>query len=180
MAVDYGTGYIDMNLADPNLQAWDGVPSRLDQGDYQFEVVEATKGQTQAGNPALKATFKVVSEGDNLGRTMKQTYTLIDEGDAASASRGRLKQLVQAAGIPLDERGGFSVEALIGCQVIGTVIHEEVAGRRLPNGQESEPKIFAKITQERPVPQARPQAAPPRTAKAPAAGKPVNGPATRT
>lgn len=143
--------YIDLNLNDPGLNAWDGSQTAyepLDPGEYTLEIIEANVQMSKKGNPTLVLQYKVVSEGPMKDRETRQWLGLANN----PGSRGRLKSVTDAAGVPRDDRGGFSAQALVGARIVATVAHEEnedtnAAGEKVM-------KTFVRVMQERPAVQA--------------------------
>lgn len=140
--------YIDLNLNDPALTAWDGASSGyepIDPGEYMLEIIDASVQQSKKGNPTLVVQYKVISEGPMKDRETRQWLGLQN----TAAGRGRLKSLTDAAAVPRDDRGGFSAQALVGARIIATVAHEE--GEQVDQDGNKVMKTYVRIMQERPV-----------------------------
>jgi len=175
MAIDYAAqgnlDYIDMNLADPAVKPWDGTSSRLPPGEYEFEIKTAGRDQSRKGNPVLVLENEVVNECEQKGRTMRATFTLMTD---SNASRQRLKNLTEACGVPLDDRGGFSSGALVGARYAAIVVHEEYSEMNTSTGQQ-ETRTAARIQGEMAIPGAVKQAPPPQAGRRPTANGPAAG-----
>lgn len=113
----------DLRLDDPTLEGWDGKTRQLvPPGEYVLEVIDAKQTVSKKGNPTLNVEYRIVSEGDAFGKTVKQWYSL-DPGN--EWSRKRLKHvLVDALQVPLTEGGGFSTGSMMGLQMSAEVVHE--------------------------------------------------------
>jgi hypothetical protein len=88
-------------------------------GTYDFEIDRAEFGQSRAGNPTLRVLGRVISEGAMSGRTMFGGYVL---NASSVGARVRLKQLVMATGVELDDHGNFHREVLLGRRFTAEVI----------------------------------------------------------
>jgi hypothetical protein len=147
---------IDMNLND--VEAWDGKTSQVEPGEYIFEVEKVSVDQSKKGNPTLAVNFRIISDGAMKGRPMRQSYALMADNEF---SRKRMKALVLALGVQLGEKGEFSAQSLIGCQMQGEVIMNEYPAVDPRTGQQIV-KQSSKIVGEKAVEGApAPQAAPP-------------------
>lgn len=156
MAVDFTT-YIDANLNDENLNAWDGSSSMIDPGEYLFEIVGADVGQSKKGNAQLEVKFKVADQNSPMhARECRAWYSLKLDSTAA---RGRLLNLVKSAGVPIDTRGGFDSQALVGSQLFATVYMEDYE----TNDKDGNPvtRTGTRVSKERPIEVAKPVAQPP-------------------
>jgi hypothetical protein len=163
---------IDMGLND--VEGWDGKTTKVDPGEYIFEVEKVSVDQSKKGNPTLACNFRVISEGPMKGRPMRQSYALMTDNEF---SRRRMKALVQALGVQLGENGEFSAQSLIGCQMQAEVIMNEYMAVDPRSGQQV-PRQSAKIVGEKPVEgAAAPTASAP--AAAPAGAAPKNAPIAR-
>jgi hypothetical protein len=111
--------FIDMRLNDPELEGWDGRSNRVEPGFYDFEVVDATMGQSGKGNPTLVLSYRVISDGEMSGRGMRQSYAILPDNDGA---RRRMKNLISALGAETDQDGRFSPAGLVGLQMHAEVI----------------------------------------------------------
>jgi hypothetical protein len=144
--MDQNTGYIDwMNVADPNLEAHDGERKSVEPGEYNFQITEIKQDQSRAGNPTLVVTAEVC-EGPAKGRTMRNWYSLAGDNEFA---RRRIKALIEACRVPVDQRGGFSVQAFVGCKFHGKVVEEEFTSRNQQGVEEA--RTWSKITCERSI-----------------------------
>jgi hypothetical protein len=157
-----------------NVQAWDGVGgTALPPGIYVFEVADAEQALSQASEPVLKMTLKVVetlqvNEGteDQTGQTMIKSYSLKPE----KWPMARLKCFLVATGAPLSQ---FTREDLLGRSFQGTIQQRTGPGKNLPNGTVGEPKVYADLVGE--VALAQPEVAAP----APARGRVVGASANK-
>jgi hypothetical protein len=138
--------YIDwMNVGDPELEPADGERKMVDPGEYDFEITEVKQDQSKAGKPTLVVTASVLG-GPNKGRTMRNWYSLVGDSEF---SRRRLLSLIQATGVPVDDRGGFSTQAFVGCKFHGKVVEEEFSARNAQGIEEQ--RTWSKITCEAPL-----------------------------
>jgi hypothetical protein len=156
--------FIDMRLNDPELEGWDGRSSRVEPGFYDFEVTDAQMGQSGKGNPTLVLTYRVISDGEMSGRTMRQSYAILPDNDGA---RRRMKNLIDALGAERDAEGRFSPAGLVGLQMHAEVItntYDDIDPRSgQPVTKESsklvgEEAIMAQQPVQPAVPQGRPVA----------------------
>lgn len=168
MATDF-VDYVDMNLNDDTLKAWDGERTPApNPGTYIFAITKAAKEQSKKGNPQLTIDFEVVSAVDGgdtpeKGKTLRGWYSLRTDVDA---SRRRMKNLIMASQCPLDERGGFSVQSLEGCVLQATVRQEEYEDLDASTGQPVR-RTSNRLSGEKPVANAEPEPAPAPRAPAP-------------
>ena len=155
MGADF-VDYVDLNLNDEAVQPWDGTQNPAfeppDPGDYTLGVIDANVTQSKKGNPTLLINFRVVSEGPMKDKECRQWYSL----NQTAGSRGRLKQLILAAGVIIDERGGFSAQALVGAQIQATIAHEDYNVVTKDGAQVT--RTGARVIKEREVPKDPPPA----------------------
>lgn len=146
-------------------QAWDGTGSDpVPPGEYKFEVMDVKQGKSPRKNtPQLELTLEIV-EGDLKGRRTWARYYLTDK------AVGRLLNVMKACGVGLDDRKGFSLQAMIGARIIATVTHEAYQDGINPVTQAPIMKTSTKITGEKAI--EVPKAPAPRGAQA-ARGVPV-------
>jgi len=111
--------YGEVNLNDPEIKAWDGAGGVLPPGEYEFEITKYEKKETKKGLPRLALTLKVVSQGEQNGRTSYHSFMLAGDKDTW---KSRLKHIVQVLGITPDARGGFNFAALMGKRFIAVVV----------------------------------------------------------
>ena len=153
--------YIDMRLNDPELEGWDGRSSRIEPGFYDFEVIEAKMGQSGKGNPTLVLNYRVASEGEMNGRTMRMSYAILPDNDGA---RRRMKNLISALGAETDPEGRFSPASLVGLQMRGEVIpnkYDDVDSRTgLPVTKDGTKLVGEEPIQAQQVQQSMPQGRP--------------------
>jgi len=142
--------YIELGgmVTDQDAQAWDGSVNFPDPGEYLFEVVGCDKGQSRKGTPQVEITFEV-ADGEATGKRMKGWYALTER------AIGRLCAVLNACGVRLDERGGFSTQAVIGARLIATVA-ENTYTVTDPVTQEPITKTNVKLMGEKALPKAPP------------------------
>lgn len=92
----------------------------LPEGTYQFQVTEAERTESQAGNPMVNMKLGVVNDPQYNGRTVYDNLVIM-----ASTAR-RLKSFADSAG--LDFRMGVDTEEIPGKIVWAEVMHEEYGG----------------------------------------------------
>lgn len=134
--------YIDwMNVGDPELEPHDGERKFVQPGEYNFEITEVKQDQSKAGKPTLVVTASVL-DGKSKGMTMRNWYSLTD-GEFA---RRRIKSLIEATRVPVDNRGAFSAQAFVGCKFHGKVIEDTFKSRNTQGVEED--RTWSKITCE--------------------------------
>lgn len=149
------------DLADENLQTWDGEgagPPEIPVGEYVFEAVECTQEPTKKGNGQNIVVTWEVAEGDYSGKQCKQWY-LSSGPSVKDGNKRRLKHVfayalgLQAAG-KLTPTGGFAGADVVGRRLIATVSHETSTVEK-PNLQtglvETKEYINIRLSQERPL-----------------------------
>lgn len=155
-------GYIEIggwlkDQDDPFKQAWDGAAGpKLPPGEYLVDVTEAKKSMSNAKNPQVEVQYTVV-EGEHEGATIRAWYAMTEK------AIGRLLNVLQACGLALDARGGFSITALVGQRLhIGVMDNTYEKGR---NPVTDEPimvtnsKVFGEKAYVPPRPQGKSAAA---------------------
>lgn len=170
--------YIDIMPAVATAQPNDGASfTPLPVGDYEFEIKSVEKGQTKGNEskapcPQLVIEYEVATDGPQQGKTTRAWYVL-DNNSAYHV--GRLASLLGAAGVALDNNGGFSLQTLIGARLLATVEHEikDVTN----NDGTAGTKTYTRINRERAVPKAVAAAPAPSVRKPAAAATAANGPA---
>ncbi len=161
------------------VEGWDGKTGGLPPHDDVLFVIEKATQENSAkkGTPMLKLELMVV-DGELRGRKAFSQFVIAP--DAKEGSRRRLKQLIMATQLQLDQQGGFDDAMLIGRQFVADVVSEPYTETDPATGQVIE-KSSSRIINERPVgapsmaagapagyPSAQaPQYAPPQAAYAP-------------
>jgi hypothetical protein len=163
------------------VQAWGGESEALPPApDYVFQIEAVEQGQSpQKATPQLNVTCLVLNEGELYGRKAIFRYNLNFEGKGGDTARKRLKSLIDATQIPLDDQGGINDDDLIGRVLMADVIQETYKVADATTGTQIE-KIATRIQNERVVPDANAQAgapAPAAAAPAPAAAPAAAAPA---
>lgn len=172
----------DINLADENLQGWDGsFGPTLPPGDYLFEVANAKIEPNKAGTGRnLVMTYRVLTEGEFYDKKVKQWLGLPGPDSKAGVAK-RLAHVVRdVLEAPLLPSGGFQTISLIGRQLIATVTIEQQKSFDPVRSQEVV-RDNMRIQNERRAEQAPPQqkaasappSKPPATQAAAGAKKPV-------
>lgn len=129
------------------VQGWGGESEALPPGtDYVFRVDKIAQGQSSTGKPQLELDLVVCNEGELKGRASKSWYTLNFEKDTP---RKRVRQLIDATGVQMDQAGGIDDQAFIGRYFVGDVVHEPYQKADPVSGQMVE-KTRTKICNERP------------------------------
>lgn len=150
--------YIGQKLHE--VKAWGGESEMLPPGeDYVLMIEKAEQEQSSGkGTLQLAVSVSVLNEGEVNGRKAKFWYNI--DPNAKEGSRKRLRSLIDAAGIPLDQAGGFDDQQLVGKVFVADVVHESYKKTDATTGTEVE-QMNARIKNERPLPNQQPQAAPP-------------------
>lgn len=78
-------------------------------------------GVSGKGNPTLRLTYRVISEGPMQGRTTRQSYAILPDNDGA---RRRMKNLIDALGVETDENHRFAPASMVGTQMRAEAIIE--------------------------------------------------------
>jgi hypothetical protein len=150
-----GLGYFQLQIEDTkDARPWDGVPSLVDIGDYEWEITDVEVGKSKSGNPMIIPEFTVVRalSGDEqaaAGRKMRAWYTAVK-----GAGMNRLLWFLKAAGADLDANNGFHPESLIGVRLLAEVLIEENEVED-PVTKRKDTKQFHKLANERPMPVAK-------------------------
>jgi hypothetical protein len=166
-----------VNLRVHEVQGWGGESESLPPGtDYVFEVEKAEQGKSaQKGTPQLTLECVVRWPESLEGRKGWARYYLIDN----KGSRARLRQIVDATGIPLDAQGGFDDQDFVGRVFVADVIVEPYE-KTDPTTGTTVSKESARIVNERIyAPEGAVEAAPPAPAPQPAQPAAQAAPAAR-
>jgi len=162
------------DLADENLQGWDGEgggPPAIPPGMYTLEVTNVEIVDTNAGDGRnFVFTWKVADEGEFLGKEFK-SWMLYTGKNFKEGHRRRIAHVIRdCLRCPLNGAGGFETKDLLGLRLTATVSHE-VTAKRNPLTQQIKEYINLVINGERPIEGApsaqaaapsKPAAAPPR------------------
>lgn len=109
--------FIDLALEDPNLSPESGKSAPPDPGVYIWEVKKAGSDPIKAGGGNnLVLSLEIISDGPMKGRQMRAWYPIKD----TAFTRGRMKNLVEALGVPYK----FSIQQLVGCTMQAEVVHK--------------------------------------------------------
>lgn len=138
--------YIELGAdVDQDSEGWDGSQMEFPSyGDHTFEIIAAEKEPSSKGTPMAKLSFEVVG-GEEAGRRINGWYPL------TAKARGRIINVCNAVGVRLDERGGFSLGALVGTRLMASVT-ENVYTKVNPVTQQKEEKVGPKVMFEKPLP----------------------------
>jgi hypothetical protein len=112
--------FVDAQLNDPNLKAWDGAFSDMPPGEFEFEILSYEKKPTNDGKPRMSLKLKCVTPGEYEGKTVFHGFMLAGEKDTW---RNRLLHMVKVLGVPVDSNGGFSFASFVGRRFIAEVVH---------------------------------------------------------
>lgn len=144
---------IDIDTTD--AKEFDGAGGggpELPPGEFLFDVVDMVKATSKAGNAMVNVTFEV-AEGEYQGVKVLGYYSLSDK------AKGRIKTLQIACGARTDK---IRTSEIMGARIRATVIHNEAPPMMGQDGTPMPPRVFAKVTTERPLEDAAPvQATPP-------------------
>ena len=161
------------------VDAWDGGSSGvLPIGEYLFEVTAcAITNAKSSGNAQLEFDLIVVAGAstDACNGAGKKHWASLSPKAA-----GRVRNMLDACGVPMDEGGGFDSDQFVGTQFIAEVYEDSYEKANLTTGT-VDTKITNKIRKERPVSVGfEGQDVPAETAPAPAAAAPrATAPAPR-
>jgi hypothetical protein len=148
-----GLGYIDAGLTD-DITPWDGSFSSINPGDYVFEVTEIKGGQAQSsGNPTMVLSYVAIQaldpiNDDQVDREVIQSYSL---NLTKKGTKRRLKSLLQALGVPIDNRGGFDPNKCIGARMVAEATLNSYKVENPTLGAEPEMRQNCKLIRERPM-----------------------------
>lgn len=152
---DVALDYIDLSLND--VEPSDGSFETVSPGEYVFEATAVKGGQSKAGNPKMVVSYKIldaITDADackgEIGKEVVQSYSLKKDGEFG---RRRVKALVLALGVELDERGGFDPSHMIGGTMIAEVKIEQYEEKNPLTGISTQ-KTSQKVMRERPDPDA--------------------------
>jgi hypothetical protein len=129
------------------VKPWDGEVNLLPPGEYLFEVMGCTLGNSSKGNPQLEFDLTVVQGAltDTLdGAKSKHWVVMTDK------SAGRVRCIVDACGVPMEADGSFDSDHFIGTQFIAEVQENSYEKDDLASGTKVV-KTNTKIVKERPV-----------------------------
>lgn len=140
--------YINQRLNE--VQAWGGDSDSLPPTEDVVFRIDSVKQEpsSQKGTLMLNLGLTVMEPPSIAGKTARASFVVAP--DAKEGSRKRLKALIEATLIQLDQQGGFSDEDLIGRFFMGDVINEPYQKTDAVTGQTTE-KMQARIQNERPV-----------------------------
>lgn len=138
--------YIELGAdVDQDTEGWDGSMGEFPSfGEHVFEITGALKEPSKKGTPMAVLSLEV-AEGDEKGRTIKAWYPLTPK------ARGRLINVCNAVGLRLDERGGFSLQALVGGRLMASVVENRYSVVDAQT-QERVEKTGSKVMFEKPLP----------------------------
>lgn len=136
---------ITLNKDHSATPAWDGIQgARLPAGDYNLRIVSAALAPSKKGD-SNNLTIRVeVVDGQHTGITFQEVYNIAED---RSASIGRLRQLMQAAQIPWDNK--IDAGRMVGTEFIGAVSVEESLSVDARTGA-SVPRANNRLSNERP------------------------------
>jgi hypothetical protein len=162
MSDNKGLGYVDARLDE--VEAWDGVASLVNPGEYIVEIEKVEGGTAQSGKPKMVLHEKIVEaldehNDDQTGRVLIQSQSLDLSNDTV---RKRIKAIVTACGVAIDARGGFNAGDLVGRQMLVEVTRGSYTKTNAITGTPEE-RETASVVRERPVPpleDEEPEAAP--------------------
>lgn len=133
-----------VNLA--NEEAWDGKGvGALPPDTYLFQVMEVDHKPTSKGNPQMILGLEVVDavgSQAHIGRATKHFIVTIEK------TKGRVKQMLDVCGVPIDVDGGFDSDHFVGTQFVATVEISTFTQLDASTGQNVE-KVNTKICGER-------------------------------
>lgn len=150
MAKENGTDGLDYlsldGIVTEETKAWDGERSSLPPGDYCGRITDVEKSTSSNNKPQLVVSFEV-TQGEQKGRKMRNWYSL------TQAAIGRFVNLLDAVGLKLDGKNGFSPLALKGKELVFGVYEDiQESGETNPmTGQPKPGRTFYKVYKERPM-----------------------------
>lgn len=140
-----GVDYLSLDgLVTEDSKAWSGESASLPIGDYKAKIVDYENGTSSNQNPQSILTFEV-TEGEYKGRKMRAWYT------RTAKAIGRLLNLLQACGLALDGKKGFSPSALKGQELVIGITESISEGEANPMTGKKETKVFSQVFNERPL-----------------------------
>lgn len=143
---------LDIDFSNVTPFSGDGMgPPEVPPGTFTFEVVEAERKDSKAGNPMIVVDV-VVAEGEYTGKKLRAYYTLTEK------AIGRWRQLAEACGETDFTR--VRRQSVIGCRFIGDVRHEEGKEYADAQGNVRQGNTQARLFNERALEQ-QVEAAPP-------------------
>lgn len=136
-----------------NVEAWDGVSGALPPATDVVFRIDSVKQErsSQKGTLQLVVEATVVSQGELFSR--KGYLRPIIDVNAKDGSKRRLKQLLDACMIQVDQQGGFDDQHLVGRHFVGDVVSQPYKKTDPATGQTIE-KEGSQIVNERPYGQA--------------------------
>ena len=130
--------YIDLGLND--VSASDGSFVLLPPGQYGLEVTKVEGGQSKAGNPKMVLHLKVFAAlqeaNENQIGQVVQSSMVLDKGK--EFARRRLKNVVQACGVAIDDRGGFNPQEMLEGRILAEVKLETYTEQNAMTGEKVE------------------------------------------
>jgi hypothetical protein len=129
------------------VAAWDGEANMLPPGEYVFQVEECAISETSNGNPQLEFDLVVVQGAltDTCDGAKKKHWVVMTENSA-----GRVRNMIDACGVAMDEDGSFDSDQFVGTSFIAEVFEDSYEKADAANGT-TITKQTNKIRKERPV-----------------------------
>lgn len=96
--------------------------TRLPEGAYEAEIVDAAEVTSKQGTPGINVKFAVAHDG--------KTITVYDNLWATSKALPIVQQRLAAAGLPHNNEVDLAPSMLIGRHVVITIRHDEYQGEK--------------------------------------------------
>lgn len=132
-----------VNLA--NEEGWDGKGGGLPPDTYLFQCMDVEHKPTSKGNPQMILGLEVVDavgSQAHIGRATKHFIVTIEK------TKGRVKQMLDVCGVPIEADGGFDSDHFVGTQFVAVVETNTFTQLDASTGQNIE-KVNTKICGER-------------------------------
>jgi hypothetical protein len=132
-----------------DVQGWSGESEALPPGEgYHLRILEVVhENSTQKGTPMMNLSCEVLWPESLAGR--KVTHRLVADM-SKDVSRRRMKQIIDATGIQLDQQGGFDSDWLVNAEFEADCINEPYQKVDATSGQTVE-RTSARLQNEQPV-----------------------------
>jgi len=137
----------ETNLND--ITPWDGEQTILPPDDYAFRVEDCTikPPKTTDKQPQLEFDLVVIggASTDQYNGSSKKHWLSL-----ASKAAGRVRNMLDACGVPVEADGGFDSDGFKGTEFIAEIYEESYDKPNLQTG-ETTPVVTSRLRKERPI-----------------------------
>jgi hypothetical protein len=137
----------ETNLNETN--PWDGEQTILPPGEYAFRVEDCTikPPKTADKQPQLEFDLIVIggADTDQYNDSSKKHWLSL-----APKAAGRVRNMLDACGVPIEADGGFDSDGFKGTEFIAEIYEESYDKPNLQTG-ETTPVVTSRLRKERPI-----------------------------